>query len=226
MTRRVGIRRLRLLEGAAVANGHAVIVDVLRAATTVTYALAGGAERVVLVATADAARELRAARFPQALLAGEVGGIAIEGFDLDNSPALVERTDVQRRTLILRTSSGTQGALAARRAEAILLGAFANAGATAARLRDEAKVVSLVAMGEGGLAPAVEDEACAAYLESLLRGRALPAAALLADVRRNLRADHPAPTWGEDVERALALDRFDFAVGVAREDGLAVARRL
>ncbi len=222
----IGVRRLRLLEGAAAADGSAVIIDVFRAATTVAYALAGGAARVVLVATADAAREVRALRFAGALLAGEIDGRAIDGFDLDNSPTQVERAPLAGRAVILRTSSGTQGVLAARRAERVFLSGFVNAGATAAALRADARVVSLVAMGEGGASPAEEDEACAAYLESLLRGRPLPAAALVADVRRRLRDDHPAPTWREDVDRALALDRFDFAIEVLREGDLAVARRV
>ncbi len=222
---RVGVRRLRLLEGAAAANGQVVIIDVFRAATTVAYAIAGGAERVVLVDTADAARELRAARFPNALLAGEIDGRAIDGFDLDNSPAQIERAALAGRMLILRSSSGTQGVLAARRAERVFLGAFVTAAATAAALRAHARVVSLVAIGDGGRVPAEEDEACAAYLESLLRGGPLSAQALIADVRRRMKRAHPAPTWPEDVDRALAIDRFDFAVEVHHEDGLAVARQ-
>ncbi len=222
---RVGIRRLRLLEGAAAATGSAVIIDVFRAATTVASALAAGAERVILVATADDARELRASQLPQALLAGEVGGVAIEGFDLDNSPALMARAPLAGRSLILRTSSGTQGVLAARRADGVFLAGFVNARATADALRKAARVASLVAMGEGATTPAEEDEACAAYIESLLRGRALPPAALVADLRRRLRDEHPAPTWREDVERCLAVDRFDFAMPVLREGDLAVVRR-
>jgi 2-phosphosulfolactate phosphatase len=222
---RVGVRRLRLLEGAAAANGAAVIIDVLRAATTAAYAIAGGAREVVLVDSAERAHELRARRFRDAVLAGEVDGVRIADFDLDNSPAQVESTPLADRVLILRTSSGTQGVVAARKAEATFLAGFVTASATARALRAGAKVASLVAMGERGLIPAEEDEACAAYIESLLRGRPLPAAALVADLRKRLREDHPAPTWQEDVARAFSVDRFDFAIAVEREDGIAFARR-
>ncbi|OLC57025.1 MAG: hypothetical protein AUH85_04430 [Chloroflexi bacterium 13_1_40CM_4_68_4] len=224
MTQRVGIRRLRLLDGAAAANGAAVIIDVLRAATTVAYAIAGGVARVVLVDSAERARELRSSTFPNALLAGEVDGAKIPDFDFDNSPTQIEAANLRGRDLILRTSSGTQGVMAARKAEAIFLAGFVTASATARVLRAGARVASLVAMGERGLLPAEEDEACAAYIESLLRGRALPVAALVADVRKRLSRDHPAPTWPQDVERSFAVDRFDFAIAVVQQEGLAFAR--
>jgi 2-phosphosulfolactate phosphatase len=221
---RVGVRRLRLVDGARAANGAAVIIDVLRAATTVAFAIDRGAELIVLVDSADAARELRAKRFPDALLAGEVDGVKIADFDFDNSPTQMEQASLRGRVLILRTSSGTQGVVAARKADAIYLAGFVTASATARVLKAGSRVASLVAMGERGIVPAEEDEACAAYLESLVRGRALPAAALVADVRKRLRGDHPARTWPEDVERSFSVDRFDFAIRVVREDGLAVAR--
>ena len=222
---RVGVRRLRLIEGAQAANGTAVIIDVLRAATTVAFAIAAGAERVLLVDSAESARKLRATRFRNAILAGEVDGVRIADFDFDNSPAQMEAAPLRGRVLVLRTSSGTQGVMAARKAEAIFLAGFVTASATARVLKAGSRVASLVAMGERGLLPAEEDEACAAYIESLLRGRPLPAAALVADVRKRLRDDHPAPTWRADVERSFAVDRFDFAIEVVREDGLAVATR-
>lgn len=221
----IGIRRLRLLDGAAAANGHVVIVDVLRAATACAYALAGGAERVVMVADIAGALELRR-RQPGAILFGEVAGEAVPEFDFDNSPTLLERADLAGRTLVQRTSSGVQGLLAARHAQALFFAGFVTAGATARVISArKPQVVSLVAMGTaGGTAPTSDDEACAAYIESLLRGRPLPTDLLIADVRRRIGDEHPAPTWRDDVERALAIDRFDFAIEVVREDGLALAR--
>lgn len=223
MPERVGIRRLRLIDGARQANGAAVIIDVLRAATSVAYAIDRGAARVVLVDTATRAKELRAERYRGALLAGESGGRQLEGFDFDNSPTVLEHAALQGKTLIVRTSSGTQGVLAARGADAIFLAGFVNAGATARALRTGSRVASLVAMGTAGEVPAEEDEACAAYIESVLRGRPLAAGALLADVRARLGGDHPAPTWPEDVDRCLVVDRFDFAVIVRIEDGVGLA---
>src|SRR2546428_8880164 len=119
MTQRVGIRRLRLLDGAAAANGAAVIIDVLRAATTVAYAIAGGVARVVLVDSAERARELRSSTFTHALLAGEGDGAKNPDFDFDNSPTQIEAAHLRGKDLILPTSSGTQRRMVTRKAEDI-----------------------------------------------------------------------------------------------------------
>lgn len=229
MRQRVGVRRLRLLEGARAASGHAVMIDVMRAATSCAYALAGGAARLVIVETSQAAFQLRDALYREALLVGESDGVKIEGFDLDNSPTLLERAELGGRIVLMRTSAGTRGALLATKAQAVYLAGFVNAAATARTLEArQAGVASLVAMGQGGVAPAEEDEACASYVESILRGRPLSGEALANDVLRRKRGgwQHPAPTFLEDVERAFAVDRFDFAIEVVRVGGHAEARRL
>jgi 2-phosphosulfolactate phosphatase len=73
--------------GLALDGWAAVVVDVLRATTTVVAACVAGCARVIPVADIETARE-RAQQFPdgQVLLAGERGGEPIEGFDLGNSP--------------------------------------------------------------------------------------------------------------------------------------------
>src|SRR2546426_5198111 len=108
MTQRVGIRRLRLLDGAAAANGAAVIIDVLRAATTVAYAIAGGVARVVLVDSAERARELRSSTFTNALLAGEGDGAKIPDFDFDNSPTQIEAANLPGKGPNPRADPGNQ----------------------------------------------------------------------------------------------------------------------
>src|SRR5262245_52562441 len=77
----------------------AVIVDVLRATTTLTVALDHGAARVIPAASPAQAFELRS-RSPAALLCGEREGRKIEGFDLGNSPDEYRATRVKGRELI------------------------------------------------------------------------------------------------------------------------------
>src|SRR5579884_1159607 len=108
------------------AAGIAVAIDVIRAFTVAAYALAGGAARLRLVRTVEEAFALRAIE-PDALLAGEVGGILIPGFDLNNSPHLMSHTDVRARTIIQRTGAGTQGAVGAANARRLLVAALVNA---------------------------------------------------------------------------------------------------
>jgi len=80
-------------------------------------------------------------------------------------------------------------------------------------------------MGHNALAEADEDELCARYLEALLQGeRPAPPTVFL-------EGDHAAEGWPDwfprrDAELACQVDRFDFALPVAREDGLLVARPL
>src|SRR5690349_5210838 len=109
MTNNLSIRRVYRSE-AEEARGVVIVIDVIRAFTVATYAFAGGARRLWLVRTTDEAFALRQQE-PRALLAGEIGGRLIPGFDLNNSPSLMAATNVRGRTIIQRTGAGTQGAV-------------------------------------------------------------------------------------------------------------------
>ena len=177
-----------------------------------------GAREVVLVADHERALALKAAD-PTLFLTGEIGGRPIRGFDLGNSPSLIEERDLAGRRVVQRTSSGTPGVVAAAAASEIVLGALVIAGATVRYLRDRA-LVSLVAT-DTERADAREDEACAAYLEALLlHGHADPPVINLVDRPEGW------PDWfpRRDAELACEVDRFAFALPVTREDGLLIAR--
>lgn len=208
--------------GARSARGHAIIVDVFRAFTTAAFCVAAGARDIVLVADHEQALAMKRAD-PALFLTGEIGGKPIDGFDVGNSPSAIERLDLEGRRVVQRTSSGTQGVVAAANAEEIVLGSFVIANATARHLV-RARDVTIVAMGHGGVEPAEEDEQCARYLAALLDG-GRPA---MPSVR--LDGDHAPEGWPDwfprrDAELALQVDRFDFALPVTRENGLLIARR-
>jgi len=217
------VHRLAGVDGARAARGHAVIIDVLRAATTAAHALAAGAPFVALVATAEEAFALRRERWPDALLAGEIGGRPIDGFDLGNSPSAIARLDLAARPVLLRTSSGTQGVVAARDAERVLFCGLVVARATVDYLIGRgADPVGIVAMGSPGGPDGPEDEACAEHLERLLTGRPTDPADVVARVRASpaaAQALDPAIDWivPDDLDAATDLDRFPFAMVVARE---------
>jgi 2-phosphosulfolactate phosphatase len=220
----VNVRVTRFIDGAREATGQAVIVDVFRAFTTAAFCVAAGAREIVLVADHEQALALRR-EDPSLFLTGEIGGRPIPGFDVGNSPSAIERLDLTGRRVVQRTSSGTQGVVAATRARGIALGSFVTAQATVDHLRRVGDDVTIVAMGHNALAEADEDELCARYLEALLRGeRPAPPKVFL-------EGDHAAEGWPDwfprrDAELACQVDRFDFALPVAREDGLLVARPL
>ncbi|HTE52371.1 MAG TPA: 2-phosphosulfolactate phosphatase [Kofleriaceae bacterium] len=208
-----------------------VIIDVLRAFTTAAYAFASGASEIVLVAGVDEALALRQ-RSPGALLVGEIDGYPIDGFDHGNSPHEISRRAFAGARLIQRTTSGTCAAIDARHATELLAASFVCAEATVRHILGlEPAHVGLVLSGRRGDVGGVDDLACASYLMARLRGEDVPAARFLAEVRDckeavrfHDRAQDSFPI--EDLELALELDRFDFAMAARRRDGLLVLERV
>lgn len=228
------VRRVTFGE-AEEARGVVVVIDVIRAFTVAAYAFAGGAGRLWLVRTTDEALALRDLE-PDALLAGEIRGRLIPGFDLNNSPALVRRAAMGGKLIIQRTGAGTQAAVRARHADHLLICTLPNARATAEHARrlalDSDEPITVLPTADGGLGgrgEAIEDDICADYIEALLCERPAAAEELAAGITR-LRdsgrlhgftaddSDMPA----DDVPLFLATDRFDFAMlGRRREtDGI------
>lgn len=117
-----------------VANGQrrltdvAIVVDVIRATTTLAVLFDQGCRRVLLAPDIQSARTARRSR-PDALLAGEVGGAAPEGFDLGNSPAEVSARAVREREVIFATTNGTRALRACAGASATFAGSLRNATA-------------------------------------------------------------------------------------------------
>lgn len=216
------IQVLHLLEGARAATGTAVIIDVFRAFTLAPCAFARGAARIYPVATPAEALALKQAD-PGLLLAGEVDGRPLPGFDFSNSPAALLRADLRGRRLVLRTSAGVQGLLAAAAADEVLTGAFVNAAATVAWLRARAPgKISLVCMGWNASERSAEDEACAGYLEACLRGESPSFAAIAAHLRMDpsgAKFFDPARPWfpAEDFSVCMRLSAFPFVVRRARD---------
>jgi 2-phosphosulfolactate phosphatase len=199
-----------------------VIVDVFRAFTTAAFCVAAGALEIVLVNEHEPALAMKR-EDPRLFLTGEIGGKPIAGFDVGNSPSAIEKLDLSGRRVVQRTSSGTQGVLAATGASAIVLGSFVIAAATVRYVRKHAQEVTIVAMGQNAQEDADEDLACARYLAQALRDErpSMPEVTLVAD-----RDGEGWPDWfpRRDAELALEVDRFAFALPVHRESGLLIAR--
>ena len=156
--------------GGSVAETAAVVIDVLRATTTVATALANGAPYVAGFAAIDDAFAYRAAREEEGelpLVGGERGGLKIAGFDLGNSPREYNLANVGGRPVVLCTTNGTAAWERCRGAKALYAAAFVNAGATAAALAKTATPVTLCCAGKEG-APSLEDACCAGLVATLL----------------------------------------------------------
>jgi 2-phosphosulfolactate phosphatase len=217
---------------ADVADRVVVVIDVLRAATTVATALAHGARAVVPFETVEetVARAKAYAR-GEVKLAGERRMQRIEGFDLGNSPTEHTAAAVGGCTILYTTTNGTAALTATHGARACFFAAFVNAAATIAAVRDaagtERDIVILCAGSERRIG--LEDVVCAGRL---VRGLADGVGAVRGDGARVAElverpfvggiasvaheASHAralaAAGFESDVTACLTLDRFDVAV--------------
>jgi 2-phosphosulfolactate phosphatase len=136
----------------------AVVVDVMRATSTIAQALATGYPRVYCCATPEEALALRDT-LGEGLLGGERQAVKIEGFDVGASPR--EFLEVREEPLIFSTTNGTQAVLAAvSSCEEVLLGSLLNLGAVTAAARASGKDLVIVCAGFQG-SFALDDAYCA-----------------------------------------------------------------
>ncbi len=115
-----------------------VVVDVLRATTSLLVLIERGCAGVIVAPTVEAARRFGRAH-PAALTAGEEGGRAPQGFDFGNSPAAFARADVAGREVVLATTNGTRAMHAARGAAVTLAGCLRNRAAVAREAAEAAE---------------------------------------------------------------------------------------
>ena len=160
----------------------AIVVDVLRATSTIAQALASGYGRVLCCGELDQARALRAS-LPGSIVGGEREAVRIEGFDVGASPR--EFLEPRAETLILSTTNGTRAILtAAERSDEVLLGSLLNLDAVAATARDRGDDVVVVCAGFKG-AFALDDAYCAGRIVASLEGERTDAALAAETIARS-----------------------------------------
>ena len=158
-----------LMPGESLAGGTAVIIDILRASSTITTALQNGARCVIPCGSPDEAKQIRqAAPDHSTLLGGERGGVLIEGFDCGNSPAEYLSSRVSGKTIAFTTTNGTKALLKSAAAETIFIGAFVNRQALVERLRADQNAVHLVCAGTDGEITGEDVLFAGAVVDSLL----------------------------------------------------------
>ena len=141
-----------LIEADALNGGTAVIIDILRASSTMITALQNGATRVIPCGTTEEAFRLREQSPNESIiLGGERGGVKIQGFDYGNSPAEYSTAAVAGRTVVFTTTNGTKAILKASPAATILIGAFLNRAVIADRLLQERRDTHLICAGTDGI---------------------------------------------------------------------------
>jgi 2-phosphosulfolactate phosphatase len=199
----------RDLEGATV-----VVIDLLRATTTICWALASGASEVVPFRTIEetlAAAE-KAGR-DRVVLGGERGGRRIDGFDLGNSPREYTASAVRGRPVYLTTTNGTQALYHARFARRVVVAAMVNLSAVAASVRNEPRL-NILCAGTNGR-ETLEDILTAGALAWKIYDGANT------DWQINQRAQQAAMWWVDFKDSALALssiNSFNYQLAIALEN--------
>jgi 2-phosphosulfolactate phosphatase len=216
------------------AGGIAVVIDVLRAATTIVHALAAGCKTVRICGEVEEARavagEMRAGRV---LLGGERHGEKLPGFDLGNSPGEYTSKLCKGCTLVLTTTNGTAALLKASAAERALVAGFVNYSAVCEQLRLDSRPVNIICSGTEGeisledtlLAGALVDFLCDTVEVTLNdsarlawdcfenHGRVLPGALEISAGGTRLR--HLG--FEEDLRAAAEIDKFAMVPELRRD---------
>jgi len=151
-----------------------IVIDVIRAFTVAHYAFLKGAEKIYLVETVDDAFRIKE-QFPNYLLAGEVMGLPIEGFDLDNSPVSLMSKNVMGKILVQKTTNGVKATLHSLHAENLYVTGFSNARTTALFIKEmvhdlkREHQINIVASHPQG----DDDLVCAEFIKGIIEGREL-----------------------------------------------------
>jgi 2-phosphosulfolactate phosphatase len=152
-----------------------IVIDVLRASTSIITSLANGARSVTPVATLEEVAKLRQ-EHPDYVLVGEREDRKPEGFDFGNSPAMLTGEHVQGKNIILTTTNGTEALIKSEESRWVAVGAFLNAQAVAVRTVEissrNGTGISFVLAGEKNRF-SLEDFLCAGAITERFRKNAV-----------------------------------------------------
>jgi 2-phosphosulfolactate phosphatase len=202
-----------------------VVIDVLRFSTTVCSLLANKADRITVFESHEEARQYKN-KNPDVLLVGDKNGSTPDGFDLNNSPRMVEKTSIDGATIGIATTNGTRAINTIPDDKEIVIGSTVNAEAVAQQLHGKENICLLAAGTEGAVTP--EDLVGAELINSHLSSRNLTADdfdGYRERVRKSEWADNVRDLgFGDDIEKALAFDSTDIVPVL--EDGRITAMSL
>ena len=226
------INILSLSDGAKVAKGITVIIDVYRAFTTQSFAFENGVKDILNVADIEHALDMKENGLGEYCM-GEIGGIRPDNFDFGNSPYDLKGQNIKEKTIIHCTMNGTTGAKLASNADLILGGALINAKATVDFIKlQKPEIVSLVAMGARspqGEKRTEEDELCAIYMKSLLEETPIDPGSVVEIIdscKESKKFGDPLqlqyPIF--DKMQALRINEFDHAILLERSEDYLISK--
>ena len=143
---------------------NVVVIDVLRASTTIVTALANGAKEIIPVASVESAVKISANLFGDViLLGGERNGKMIEGFHLGNSPQEYTEDVVKNKSIIFSTTNGSQAMVRSRYAKNLVIGCFVNVSKIVEFVHETGGDFTIICAGRNG-AFCLEDTVCAGMI--------------------------------------------------------------
>lgn len=155
----------------ALKDKNVVVIDVLRASTTVVSALYNGAKEIIPVSNVESVVKISSSLFGDATLrAGERNGKMIEGFNLGNSPPEYTEDIVKGKTIILLTTNGSGAMVKGRYAKNLVVAGFVNLSSVVAFLEELDSDVVIICSGKENRF-CLEDTVCAGRLINLLSDR-------------------------------------------------------
>ncbi|HEU5438329.1 MAG TPA: 2-phosphosulfolactate phosphatase [Ktedonobacterales bacterium] len=209
-------------EEAAPTQTTYIVVDVIRATTTLCVFFERGAREVQLAPDVAAARALRDTLGGGALLAGEIEGAMPPGFDLGNSPVEAARADLAGRTVLFATSNGTRALRACAGGRAVFAGALRNASAVAAAALTAASPCPCAFVGASGERPTGLGGEAPSITPPLLGRTAPPAIVVVCSGRGALPAFDDTLCAGYIVRQFIAAARAE-GRGVDAHEGAHIA---
>ena len=147
-----------------------VVIDMLRATSVITTALANGAKKVIPILTVEEAFKIKEdlkKKNIEVLLGGERKALKIEGFDFTNSPLEYTEERVEGKTIVLSTTNGTRAINLSLKAKKIYIGAMINAKALIDIIKEEKDDIVFINSGTNGEFT-MDDFICSGYMISLL----------------------------------------------------------
>jgi len=184
-------------------SGKAVVViDSLRATSTMVTAFEHGCAGFIPVATVEEARELAGSlKDPNVLLGGERRARTVEGFHVGNSPRDYSSAKVRGKTIIMTTTNGTRALVAAREAAEIFIGAFLNLSAVCHRLKESGRDVIIACSGEKNVF-CIEDFVCGGGIIACLSAQGHSPAMTDAARAAKILYDHYSPDIGRMLDES------------------------
>lgn len=222
------------VDSSAIADATVVVIDVVRATTTIIEALANGAGAIFPTASTEEAVKLASSLGrDDTLLCGERKGRKVEGFHLGNSPQEFTADAVTGKKLVMSTTNGTRALAVGQEGERLLPCAFTNLGAVAATVAGEERIAVICAGQEDRFS--LDDALCAGLLIRRIMGSdragydlndAARAARSLAGSRKPTRRFLEATAagaalleigLGDDLEICCQVDRHEIVVEMSEQ---------